>query len=183
MLENLGFEVVTIEKHSFYAGEYEKIADGLKNRGIRFLDLDILADPLPTGFDAVLLLAVIEHLNGTPRFLLQKCGMMLNNPSSLFFLGVPNAAYLWKRLRFLVKGKAPFPDIEHVYWSDYPFAGHNREYTTSDVRKVLEWGGWTIERIETFDYYLPTLPNRICQLFATPNGRQTILAIARKLTT
>lgn len=176
MLAELGFHVVTVEKHELYAGEYAKITSALRETSIEFLDLDIISDPLPGTFDAVLLMAVIEHLNGSPRALLQKCHGLLRDGTSRFVLDVPNAASLWKRLRMLLRGRPPFPAIEHYYDSEYPYAGHNREYTPSDVRKVLEWSGFRVECMDTFNYHLPGILPRLVQACATSDAKQCVLA-------
>ena len=68
---------------------------------------------------------------------------------------VPNVAALSRRVSFLLKGWPPFPPFSDYYHSDYPFAGHNREYTIADLEYSLEQCGLELKALETFHLDAP----------------------------
>jgi len=157
-LAKLGFRVASVENLAFYGtalNEMVSLINGRYNIGIH--DLDILNDELGMlsgKFDVVLLLAILEHLNGTPKYLLEKVSN-LSKPTGRIIVEVPNAATLERRLAFLLKGKPPFPPFSDYYHSDYPFTGHNREYTVGDLKYALKHSGFEIVEMEVFHHNTP----------------------------
>ena len=146
-LAKLGFHVSSIEKLSFYGNALDEIIAFTKQTyNIELYDLDILHDNihmLINHFDAVILSAILEHLNGTPSNLLYNA-KVLGKKSAYYLLTVPNVASLRKRIAFLIKGLPPYPPISIYYHSEYPFTGHNREYTINDLKYVLDRAGFKI---------------------------------------
>jgi 2-polyprenyl-3-methyl-5-hydroxy-6-metoxy-1,4-benzoquinol methylase len=102
-------------------------------------------------YNIVLLLAILEHLNGTPRFLLEKVRSVMKEDGALI-VEVPNVGELSNRLNFIIKGQPPFPPIEDYYYSNYPFTGHNREYTIREMVYCLEQSNFRIKKLITFDH-------------------------------
>jgi 2-polyprenyl-3-methyl-5-hydroxy-6-metoxy-1,4-benzoquinol methylase len=99
-------------------------------------------------YDAALLLAVIEHLNGSPRALIQRIKEVIK-PHGMLVVQAPNVASLGRRIHFL-KGASPFPAMSDYFHSDYPFTGHNREYTIAEIEYVIKESGLVVEKIEAF---------------------------------
>ena len=162
MLRRLGFEVSVAEKFSLYENALEGVASLVQKCGIRVVDADLVLGNTPdlsgTTFDAVLALALIEHLNGSPRKLLANCRALLKPEESKarLFLEVPNITSLNRRLRLLL-GRSPFQPIKGYYESEYPFSGHNHEYTKEEVRYVLEASGFKIQSLDCRMYSDPKL--------------------------
>ena len=128
-----------MEKLAFYGNSLNDIITLITNRyHVGVYDLDILTDELPIQGDIVLLLAILEHLNGTPRHLLERAKRMVKPDGWDMIIEVPNAANLTRRLSFLIKGSPPFPPFADYYFSEYPFSGHNREYTVRDLQFALQ---------------------------------------------
>lgn len=153
-LAKLGFQVSSIEKLAFYDHALDEIISfATQTYNIKLYDLDILQDNidfLSNQFDIVILSAILEHLNGTPRYLLGKA-KILGGKDSDYLITVPNVATIRKRLSFLFRGLPPFPSIANYFHSAYPFTGHNREYTLADLEYVLEESEFEITHLEEFN--------------------------------
>jgi SAM-dependent methyltransferase len=95
---------------------------------LRFLQLDICADPLPTGYAGVLLLDVIEHLPDDVAALRNvRAGL---NAGDHLVVTVPAFPRLWSR----------FDEI----------ARHKRRYTLATARAAVEAAGFEVERATYF---------------------------------
>ncbi len=144
-LSKLGYKVTSIEKMALYGDALFGLAAFVESTcGVRVWDRDVIYDPFEPGaetFDLVILSAIIEHLNGTPRLLFDRA-KAFGKPGAHYIVTVPNVASLEKRLRFFFKGKPPFPPIKDYYDSAYPFSGHNREYSLHDFDYVLRRSGF-----------------------------------------
>jgi SAM-dependent methyltransferase len=151
-LARLGYEVSVIDKYDFYGAAFKSAMQSLCSRyEVLLLDSDIIQDNLDIGtYDEVLCLAVIEHLNGSPRRLLRKIAGLMARDGTLE-IEIPNICEITKRIRFLF-GRSPLPDYSDYFESDYPFIGHNREMTIHEVKYMLEACGYDIRRIECLDY-------------------------------
>ena len=157
MLHRLGYEVILVDNFALYGGVLDPILEVCEDLGLHYIDADVL-DPsqfrrLPKSRQ-VNLLAVVEHLNGSPRTLLESVRELMPEDGRLFF-EVPNIASLGKRLRFLRRGTPPGQPFESYFKSIYPFSGHNREYTLDDVRYSMEETGFRVEELYTFNYSSP----------------------------
>ena len=150
-LTKIGFTVCAVENLKYYDGALDEIIKLCSTRyNIEVVDLNIFEENINSvsKFDLVLLLAVLEHLNGTPRFLLDRVKSVLRAGGSVI-VEVPNAVSLRKRLIFLFKSKVVFSEFEDYYESEYPFSGHNREYTIADLQYALERSGFSIYKLAT----------------------------------
>jgi hypothetical protein len=149
-LSKLGYQVASVEKLAFYGNALNDIITLITNRcHVSVYDLDVLTDDLPIQGNIVLLLAILEHLNGTPRYLLGRAKSMIK-PDGYMIVEVPNAATLTRRLSFLIKGSPPYPPFADYYFSEYPFYGHNREYIVRDLRFALQQSGLRIVQLDVF---------------------------------
>jgi hypothetical protein len=152
-LAKLGFHVSSIENLAFYDNALNDIISlASQSHGIKVLDFDILHDDIESmnQFDAVILSAILEHLNGSPKEILKRA-QALGDETAYYIIVVPNVAALHKRISFLLKGAPPFPSISVYFQSAYPFTGHNREYTIRDLKYVLKQSGFETVHFETFN--------------------------------
>lgn len=186
-LSLLGYRVKIVDKYSLYGHAFKEAIERLAEaHGIELFDLDIVAEDLsPLGAnDMVLLMAVVEHLNGTPRALMESVHHTIADGGRLLF-EVPNLAAFTKRIQLLF-GRSPLPDYATYLDSDYPFLGHNREMTVPEVRYLLEHTGFQIDRIDCYDYHLQTpetwkgrMLRHLTRLAPVKNKHDSILALAR----
>lgn len=140
--------------------------------------------PLVGQFDAVVCAGVLEHIPHTPRLLLRNVTTLLA-PGGLLLLDTPNLAYLYHRLA-LAEGRSIFTPIETQFYTEIPFEGHHREYTTDEVRWLLEASGHRVVSLETFNYSYYALEElagddaaHFCAMKADPSLRELILAVSR----
>ncbi len=95
-------------------------------------------DGLPTGYDGILFVEVLEHLLVDPVRLFRRIGEHLS-PSGWLLLTTPNQARLRSRFRLLlgrsIRETGLFPDQEGISY------GHVMEYTLADLAGFLERSG------------------------------------------
>jgi hypothetical protein len=146
VLKKWGYQVEVIEKMSLYGEGYEPIIDYLDKQEIKIHNIDIINDPidaLPKGYD-VLLIALLEHLNGSPRPLIEKIKTLMDE-DSLLYIGVPNICKLQNIIRML-RGKSPLPSYHNYFFSSYPFEGHNREMTLKELCLLCRFSSLKVTR-------------------------------------
>lgn len=148
MVQKLGGRVEVVEKFSLYDGTLQPLVDLMTSRGIKVRDLDIVYDDLtkiltPAKYDFITCQATIEHLSGSPLKLLSQIKTLLRLGGYLI-LDTPNAASLAKRLVMFFKGiplhsaySSSYYSFEDFINSEYPFTGHNREYTLKEIKYLL----------------------------------------------
>lgn len=188
-LAKLGFNVEAIEKLDFYGDALNELIELASHKyGVVVHNMDVLGDdiePLVNRYDWVVLSAILEHLNGSPRDLLRRC-RTLGKDDALFWISVPNAVSLYKRILMFLKGIPPFPPIADYYGSAYPFTGHNREYTIGDLTFVIEQSGFDILSLEGHNRPLQTFHSLsqflidIISEIAPDSCKQSLAAVARK---
>lgn len=152
-LARLGYSVTIVEKFDLYGPEFaEAIRRVASANNIEVADLDIVSDSLSClgTADTVLLMAVVEHLIGSPRCLLEKVRGLLTEEGFLYF-EVPNIAVLSRRLSFLC-GNSPLPNYAEYFMSEYPYFGHNREMTVGEVMTMMSLARFNVEQLRCFDY-------------------------------
>lgn len=133
VLKKLGYQVEVIEKIDLYGSSYTPILEYLSSQGIKLHNIDIIKDAtnlLPKGYD-ILLIALLEHLNGSPQELIDKIKLLMNQ-DSLLYIHVPNICKL-NNVIAMLKGRSPLPLYKDYYFSGYPFEGHNREMTLEEL--------------------------------------------------
>jgi hypothetical protein len=185
-LARLGYRVRIVERFGLYAPAIQSAVHALaEQEGIETFDRDILTDDLADigPADVVMLLAVVEHLNGSPRGLMTKVEGLLGGGFLLF--EVPNIADLAKRLSLMI-GRSPLPAYPLYLDSAYPFMGHNREMTVGEVRHLMAATGFTVERLDCYDY-VPfdgigprgRLIRRLKPFMPLRDHRESIMVVAR----
>ncbi len=184
LLAGLGWEVVAVDRYSLYGEPVRQaLFETARDEGFELLDLDMTTELDRAGeADLVLLMAVVEHLHGSPLELVLGIRRLLAARQGRLLFEVPNIATLWQRLQF-ARGVSPLPDYRMYLRSAYPFSGHNREMTVAEVRTLMDEAGFTVERLECFDYS-PPRPGAKAALLrlaqrAVPSCRESIMALAR----
>ncbi len=98
----------------------------------RFMRFDVLRNPLPAGYDGVLMLDVLEHL---PDDHLALCNATQELPcGGLVMFTVPAFQLLW----------SPWDEL----------ANHKRRYTMAKARKLAEGAGLVVQRTTCFFFPL-----------------------------
>ena len=163
-LRRLGFDVTAVDRYRAYQGAYAGFVTHMRKAGVHVVETErhdeteIIA--ALGQFDAVISVAVIEHIPHTPREFL---GMLASHvrPGGLLVLDTPNIARYWNRKR-LAEGLSIHPAIEDQFHSTIPFEGHHREYTAQEMRWMLEQAGCRDVRTRMLDYN----PLQYCELWA-----------------
>lgn len=147
-----GYWVTTVEKLSLYGKALDPMIDLLTRMGVTFQDIDIIGSDFDsTRFDVVNLIAILEHLLGSPKQLLMRIQEILV-PGGALVLTVPNQARLIRRLGLLLGGTSVQPKYQDYFNSAYPFSGHHREYTRAEVVYALTQSGFRVGEIDSIKY-------------------------------
>lgn len=159
-LSRLGYRVSVAERFDYYGGAMDAVAAHLHANAVAVIDADfsqggVVLPAAARGVDAVLCMAVAEHLAHSPRALLENVRAALRPGGTLVF-EVPNIAFWPKRYALAVRGASPLAPIGELYHSEPPFTGHHREYTLADARYVLAAAGFEILEEEGFNYAIDT---------------------------
>lgn len=115
--------------------------------GISFSCFDLMEGELPYPdemFDIIVFNSVIEHLSFSPKTTLQSFYRILKSEGRLIIF-TPNIARLSTRIKLLF-GKTIHPPLHYFFHSDFPFPGHYREYTLDELRRMIIWSGFIVEK-------------------------------------
>jgi len=168
----LGYSVAVVDSYEGLTADprtHDDLHGWWKARSIATYDCD-LQDPdlrLPfadASFDAITLLAVIEHFPHTPRLVLEEARRVLR-PDGLLIVDTPNAGALGTRVGFLLHGEGLWEPIDRFYYGPIPFAGHSRCYSRRELRSILTWSGFTVDEFRLFDLDPPTGSSALGRLF------------------
>ena len=147
-----GYKVTAIETLDFYGDSLDPMVNIAKKNKIHFINTDVISSSLNIEkFDCINLLAVVEHILGSPKSLLAKIHLMLKDTGSFIFV-VPNQARLIRRLGLMFGGISVQPDYKDYYESDYPFEGHHREYVRSEVKYMFDKSDFQITLLDSVRY-------------------------------
>jgi 2-polyprenyl-3-methyl-5-hydroxy-6-metoxy-1,4-benzoquinol methylase len=155
-LQRLGYDVTVVDRYRAYHGALAGYTDCLRKAGIHVAetyrtDETAVIDTLGR-FDAVICMAVIEHIPHTPRELVRMLASHVR-PGGVLALDTPNIARYWNRRR-LEEGLSIHQSLENQFFSDIPYEGHHREYTAAEMAWMLEQVGCHDVRTTLFDYNL-----------------------------
>jgi SAM-dependent methyltransferase len=143
---------------------------------------DIETDALPfadASHDVVLAMEVLEHLGRDPMWALWEINRVLR-ASGLLFLTTPNAASSSAILRAL---KHHNPYVFPLFRRDGATDRHNREYTFTELKALVNSAGMRVESLATMDVY--AAPEQPPKALLAPYGTEcrgdTIFLLARKI--
>jgi 2-polyprenyl-3-methyl-5-hydroxy-6-metoxy-1,4-benzoquinol methylase len=155
-LRKLGFTVSMTEALKYYSNTFTPLFDYIRAQGVTIHDYDPFDEtPRFDQYDAVTVMAVLEHYPHSLQFFMNNMKLMLK-PKGLLFIDVPNIAYFTRRLRFL-RGITPLVSIENIYKSRVPFIGHHHEYTLTELHTLAKLSDFTVVKDDCFNY----TPSRI----------------------
>jgi len=179
-LARLGVPVTVAERYDLYDGALDGVRELLEGAGARVWDVDFTeAGVEPEQFGVVLNMAMVEHLAGSPRPLMEN---LRSCCAGWLVLEVPNLAYGYKRWQ-LLRGRTVHPPLADVYRSRQPFTGHHREYTREDLLELLELARFRAVEVASFNYSLNgdlLTRARPYDLLSRllPSWRETLMAVA-----
>jgi hypothetical protein len=170
LLSKIGVLVTVTDTYSLYEPQLKEIILKLAaDQNLRIVDADLLTSEFNElkETNTILLMAVVEHLNGSPLPLVRRLRARLPKGGQFIF-EVPNIAEIGRRLR-LLRGRSPLPPYNDYLESAYPFLGHNREMTKSEVSQLLSRAGLTVQEIFCYNY---------CPLEGRPFAEKALATIA-----
>ena len=185
-----GYHVTALDSYGAYSPSLDRHVAAMRDAGISVEDTavigkDDLAGFEGASFDAVLCMGVIEHVPHTPRMLLAAIDRILK-PGGFLVIDTPNLAYEYQRHK-LMAGQSVFAPIEAQFETAVPFEGHHREYTSSEIRWMMERIDYREIEIEMYNYSIYGLPElrgidlaRYRAMEGDPERRELIFASARK---
>jgi 2-polyprenyl-3-methyl-5-hydroxy-6-metoxy-1,4-benzoquinol methylase len=155
-LQRLGYQVTAIDRYRQFGGALGSFVTDFCLSGGAVIETDgdhEVEDLRKLGkFDAVISMAVVEHIPHTPREFLAALASHVR-PRGVLAIDTPNIARYFNR-KALAEGRSIHQPIEYQFPSTIPFEGHHREYTVDEVRWMLEQTGCTDIRTELFEHNL-----------------------------
>ncbi len=126
---------------------FEVYRQWIEREGVPYLPFDLMEGELPYAsgsFDVITFKQVIEHLPFSAKPTLKSFHRILR-PGGLLLLSTPNIARLSSVLRLLLR-RTVHPPIEQFFHADFPFSGHYREYALDEIKKMIVWSGFEVQR-------------------------------------
>ena len=119
--------------------EWQKFTfDLMMKKGVKTINKNLEdVDNLDVNFKNTSILCTfnfIEHLHSSPKRLLNKCLSEANYQCSIC-IGTPNSNNIRKRFSAIF-GNYTWSDFNQ-YWDEYPFRGHVREPSVSDLNQIV----------------------------------------------
>jgi 2-polyprenyl-3-methyl-5-hydroxy-6-metoxy-1,4-benzoquinol methylase len=172
-LQRLGYRVTAVDRYRTYHGALDGYVEFMTREGIEVISTtrenELEAVTKLGEFDAVLSMAVIEHIPHTPRLFLESLASHVA-AGGLLVMDTPNIARYWNR-RHMAMGESIHQPIENQYLADVPYEGHHREYTKSEMIWMFEQVGCHDIRTRLFDYNLLQFSD------LWPDHREALLAM------
>jgi GT2 family glycosyltransferase/SAM-dependent methyltransferase len=132
-------------------------------------------------FDAVLLCEMLEHLNTDPIHVLAEINRILKK-DGLLLLTTPNIASA-KSVNYVLEGNSPYVFGQYVP-GGLPTDRHNREFTASEINRLLTAAGFQTVALETRNSWWKDQNNALAKLAAMgqsiANRGDNVFALARK---
>ncbi|MEA5620798.1 class I SAM-dependent methyltransferase [Cronbergia sp. UHCC 0137] len=156
-LSQLGYQVTATDIPDFIFNDSLQKKLSKNNISSFGCDLSQLEFPCKTEeFDIVIMCEVLEHLNFNPLPLIKEINRIVK-PNGLFYLSLPNITSLKNRIRLLT-GHSIHNPIEHYIWQLNPESTmkigiHWREYTTNEIREMLDLLGFYVDKQYYFDWF------------------------------
>jgi len=160
VLADLGMKVYCVDLmgdymiHSTLKASMDKQFQFLQGRGVNFIHCDLLkyefTEFSPGSVDVVCSYHTFEHLHHSPRHLCSHVRRVLKE-GGVFFLEVPNALNLLKRIKVLA-GRTNYPEY-HEYFESDRWVGHVREYSLGDILYLARACGFKRWKVFGLNYY------------------------------
>jgi 2-polyprenyl-3-methyl-5-hydroxy-6-metoxy-1,4-benzoquinol methylase len=187
-LKRLGYDVTVVDRYRSQNGAFDGYVRYLRDLGVHVVEAERSDEASLTAalgrFEAVIAMAVLEHIPHTPREFLQ---MLVSHvrPGGLLALDTPNIARYWNR-RQLNAGLSIHQDLKVQFACDIPYEGHHREYTVAEVVWMLEQSGCHEVRTALYDYNLLQFDeiggdhlDALLKISVDPGHADLIIALAR----
>lgn len=152
-LRRLGVpDVAMTETLAFYGDAFEPLFTFLRDSEVTIHNFDPFGTSaeLPDRFEALTLMAVVEHYPHSVKSAMETLQRMMRDDGCLY-VEVPNIAYLPNRLA-LLRGRSPLTSIEDIYQSSVPFIGHHHEFGPGELRRLCELAGLEVEGEWAYNY-------------------------------
>ncbi|HEV2473110.1 MAG TPA: class I SAM-dependent methyltransferase [Chthonomonadales bacterium] len=151
-LRRLGYSVTMTEAMEYYGRSFDPLFEYLAQQDVTISDYDpfTAADGLPGKFDAIFIMAVLEHYPHSLERFMRNVQSGLSE-GGLLYVEVPNIAYWPKRIQ-LLRGRTPCVTIGDIYHSRVPFTGHHHEFTMQELRELARMAGLRVTREEYYNY-------------------------------
>jgi 2-polyprenyl-3-methyl-5-hydroxy-6-metoxy-1,4-benzoquinol methylase len=187
-LKRAGYDVTVVDRYRSQNGAFDEYVRYFRELGIRVVEADRDDEAARIAslgrFDAVISMAVVEHIPHTPREFLTVLASHVR-PDGVLALDTPNIARFWNRKR-INDGLSIHQDLATQFFCDVPYEGHHREYTAAEVAWMLEQVGCRDVRTALFDYNLLQFAelggdhlDALLTMTIDPTLADTILAIGR----
>ncbi|MDN5203372.1 class I SAM-dependent methyltransferase [Fulvivirgaceae bacterium BMA10] len=156
VLKRIGFNISVQEIPDFVC--QKNLKAHFENEQINYSPVNLRHYKLPfhnEEFDAIIMCEVLEHLNFNPLPVLSEINRILKM-DGLYYLSLPNLVSLPNRLKFLF-GKSVNTPIQKFFDQLKPGTSeiigiHWREYTTEEIRQLLEATSFHITRQYLFHH-------------------------------
>lgn len=132
------------------------IKEGLQTAAFDFADANQTPLPVDAPVELIECCQCIEHWNFSPVPLFRQIFSSLLAPRGQFFVTVPNAVSLYRRLSAMA-GNSPYPPMQSFISVDQQKPGaevspHWREYTQQDLKDLVEYCGGTCINLSSVTY-------------------------------
>ena len=187
-LKRLGYDVTVVDRYKSQNGVFDGYVRYFHEIGLHVVEAERSTETALTAaldrFDAVISMAVLEHIPHTPRQFLTMLASHVR-PGGLLAVDTPNIARFWNR-RYLSAGRSIHQDLAIQFFCDIPYEGHHREYTVAEVIWMLEQVGCRDVRTALFDYNILQFGelagdhlDALLTMTVDPTCADTILAVGR----
>lgn len=167
------FESKAVEEIQYLEYYHQKTV----NDAIDFYHFNIELEAFPfssSSLDVVLFCEIIEHLLTSPLHTVQEIYRVLK-PGGHLILTTPNVLRLENKIKMALNR-----NIYDAYSPHGAYGRHNREYTVSEVKTLLEYCGFTVDYIATRDVHDNGVTKYLKPLKLLPNTGQYIFIKATR---
>lgn len=157
-LARMGFDVAMTESRSYYSNAFDAVFDYIAAEGVEIVDLELFsepAEPPAKGYDAVTLMAVLEHFPHSHRRAMLNVRKMMGASGHLY-VEVPNIAF-WPKRWGMLRGHSPLAAVEDKFDSAVPFIGHHHEFTVGELDRLVRVAGFVPVQQWLFNYSRPRI--------------------------
>lgn len=151
-LKTLGYDVTMTESLQYYGDSFNQLFAAIADRGVRVVDFDPFREGacLPDRFDAITVMAVLEHYPHSLKWFMDNVISLLKENGRLY-LEVPNIAFWPKRVNLML-GQTPQAQLGDIFKSEVPFIGHHHEFTIGELRELARLSGLAVISEDFYNY-------------------------------